>query len=76
MQMSLLTALVILSGMFAELSAQERTAVTVTRSGYGDVIRIIFSGGSCNDTSCALNSSTYLVEERECKNDSTLQRSE
>ena len=35
----------ILSGKFAELSAQEeRTAVTVTRSGYGDIIRVIFSG--------------------------------
>ena len=77
MQMSLVTALVILSGTFAELSAQEeRTAVTVTRSGYGDIVRVIFSGGSCNDTSCALNSSTYLVEERECKNDITLQKSE
>ena len=37
--------------MFAKLLAQEeRTAVTVSRSGYGDVVGVIFSGGSCNDT--------------------------
>ena len=71
----LVTALLIASGRFVELSAQGEV-VTISRSGNGDIFRVSSSEGSCFNESCAGDFSTYLVEERECVSDTTLQRSE
>ena len=72
---ALVTALLMPSGSFVEVSALKEV-VTISRSGEGDTYRVRSSDGSCSDESCAGDFSTYLVEERECENDSTLQRSE
>ena len=71
----LVTALLIESGRFVELSAQGEV-VTISRSGEGDIVRVSSSEGSCFNESCAGDFSTYLMEEEECENDTTLQRSE
>ena len=71
---ALLTALLIASG---ELLAQkEVVSISRIRSGEGDIAKISSSDGSCHNESCAGNFTTYLVEERVCENDTTLQRSE
>ena len=71
----LVGALLIASGPFDQLSALEEV-ITISRSGDGDLFEVSSSEGSCFNESCAGDFSTYLVEERECENDSTLQRSE
>ena len=68
----LVGALLIASG---HLSALEEV-ITISRSGDGDIFEVSSSEGSCFNESCAGDFSTYLVEEEECENDSTLQRSE
>ena len=73
----LVTALLIASGSFIELLAQkEVVSISRIRSGEGDIAKISSSDGSCHNESCDRNFTTYLVEERVCENDTTLQRSE
>ena len=67
----LLTALLIASG-----EQKEVVSISRIRSGEGDIAKISSSDGSCHNESCDRNFTTYLVEERECENDTTLQRSE
>ena len=56
------------------LSAQE-VPVSVTRGRDGDSVSLCGSfGGSCRVSDCPPHSS-YLVEDRECVEDTTLQRS-
>ena len=73
--MVLVGALLIVSGQFDQLSALEEV-VSISRSGDKDTYRVSSSNGSCSNESCAGNLTTYLVEERECENDTTLQKSE
>ena len=73
--MVLVGALLIVSGQFDQLSALEEV-VSISRSGDKDTYRVSSSNGSCSNESCAGNFTTYLVEERECENDTTLQKSE
>ena len=70
----LVGALLTASGPFDQLSALEEV-VTISRSGDGDLFEISSSEGSCFNESCA-GDFTYLVEEKMCENDTTLQRSE
>ena len=72
---ALVTALLIPSGSYVEVSALEEV-VSISRSGDKDTYRVSSSNGSCSNESCAGNFTTYLVEERECENDTTLQKSE
>ena len=72
---ALVVAVLIASGKLVEVSAQEEV-ITISRSGDGDLFEVSSSEGSCFNESCAGDFSTYLVEERECENDTTLQRSE
>lgn len=74
--MALVIALLILvSDQFVATSAQEEEMVNVTRSGDGDTVLVASPEGSCRDERCARRFATYLVEDRMCENDTTLQRS-
>ena len=72
--MALVTALLMIAHCVGLLAQEE--VVTISRSGNGDIIRVSSSEGSCYNETCARNFTTYLVEERECENDTTLQRGE
>ena len=53
----------------------QEVPVSVTRGGDGDIVSLSSSEGFCGVTNCSEDSS-YLVEDRECVEDTTLQRSE
>ena len=72
----LLVRVVVVLVVLGVVLAQGEEQVSVTR-GDGDYVSLSSpEEGSCNISPCAQNFSSYLVEDRACVNDTTLQRSE
>ena len=72
----LLVRVVVVLVVLGVVLAQGEEQVSVTRGGDGDYVSLNSSQGSCRISSCAQNFSSYLVEDRACVNDTTLQKSE
>ena len=66
---------VIVGSFWVSCGLGQEVPVSVTRGGDGDMVSLSSSEGSCRILNCSEDSS-YLVEDRECVEDTTLQRSE